>query len=152
MLAKVQSLVKSMLESADQQPAERSHNLQLAAAALLVEISAADFERHPEERQAVFDALSRVFELDEATVETLIADADHLVHTATSLYEFTSVLNDRCTHQDKLYLLEQCWRVAFADGHLDKYEDHRIRRLSELLHLSHREFIQTKLKVQPKVL
>lgn len=149
MLAKVQSLVKSMLESADQQPADRSHNLELAAAALLIEISAADFERHPEERRAVFDALSKVFELDEETVESLIDDADHLVHTATSLYEFTRVLNEHCTHQEKLYLLEQCWRVAFADGHLDKYEDHRIRRLSELLHIPHREFIQAKLKVQP---
>lgn len=149
MLAKVQFLVKSMLESADQQPAERSHNLQLAAAALLVEVSAADFERHPDERRAVFDALTKVFELDEATVESLIEDADHLVHTATSLFEFTRVLNDHCSHQEKLYLLEQCWRVAFADGHLDKYEDHRIRRLSELLHIPHREFIQTKLKVKP---
>lgn len=149
MLAKVQSLVKSMLESADQKPAERSHNLQLAAAALLIEVSAADFKRHPEERQAVFDALTKVFELDEATVESLIEDADQLVHTATSLYEFTRVLNEHCSHQEKLYLLEQCWRVAFADGHLDKYEDHRIRRLSELLHIPHREFIQTKLKVRP---
>ena len=149
MLAKVQSLVKSMLESTDQQPAERSHNLQLAAAALLIEVSAADFERHPEERRAVFNAMAKVFELDEATVESLIEDADHLVHTATSLYEFTRVLNDCCSHEEKRYLLEQCWRVAYADGHLDKYEDHRIRRLSELLHISHREFIQTKLKIQP---
>jgi uncharacterized tellurite resistance protein B-like protein len=148
MLAKVQSLVKSMLESADQ-PADKTRNLQLAAAALLVEVSAADFERHPEERRAIFDALSKVFELDHATVKSLVDGADHLVHTATSLYEFTRVLNDHCTHQEKLYLIEQCWRVAFADGHLDKYEDHRIRKLSDLLYIPHREFIQTKLKVQP---
>lgn len=149
MLAKVQLLVKSMLESTDQQPADKTHNLQLAAAALLVEVSAADFERHPEERRAISDALSKVFELDDETIESLVDDADHLVRTATSLYEFTRVLNDHCTHQEKLYLIEQCWRVAFADGHLDKYEDHRIRRLSDLLHIPHREFIQTKLKVQP---
>lgn len=148
MLAKVQALVKSMLESADQQPADKTHNLQIAAAALLVEVSAADFERHPEERRTIFNALSEVFELDDATVESLIEDADHLVRTATSLYEFTRVLNDHCTHQEKLYLIEQCWRVAFADGHLDKYEDHRIRKLSDLLYIPHREFIQTKLKVQ----
>lgn len=148
MLAKVQSLVKSMLESADQ-PADKTHSLQLAAAALLVEVSAADFERHPEERRAIFDALSNVFGLDHATVASLVDGADHLVHTATSLYEFTRVLNDHCTHQEKLYLIEQCWRVAFADGHLDKYEDHRIRKLSDLLYIPHREFIQTKLKVQP---
>lgn len=149
MLAKVQLLVKSMLESTDPKPADKAHNLQLAAAALLVEVSAADFERHPEERRAIFDALSKVFELDDETIESLVDDADHLVRTATSLYEFTRVLNDHCTHQEKLYLIEQCWRVAFADGHLDKYEDHRIRRLSDLLHIPHREFIQTKLKVQP---
>lgn len=150
MLAKVQSLVKSMFEAAEQQPAGRSHNLQLAAAALLIEVSAADFERHPEERKAVFDALTKVFELDETTVESLMEDADHLVHTATSLYEFTRVLNEHCTHEEKRYLVEQCWRVAYADGHLDKYEDHRIRRLSELLHIPHREFIQAKLKVHPR--
>jgi uncharacterized tellurite resistance protein B-like protein len=147
MLAKIQSLVKAELESSGEDDSGRTHNLDLAAAALLLEVSAADFQNHPEERQAIHDALAKVFHLEETVIEQLMADAESAVKEATSLYEFTRVLNDNCSHSEKMFLLEQCWRVAYADGRLDKYEDHRIRHLAELMYLSHREFIQTKLKI-----
>ena len=81
-------------------------------------------------------------------LQCLIHDAEQHQQDATSLYEFTSVLNEKCSQQEKFEILVNLWRVAFADGELDKYEDHRIRRIAELLNLSHREFIQAKLRVQ----
>ncbi len=144
MLAKIHSLIKSRLESSDTDQSAKADDLQLAAAALLIEVSAADFEHHPDERRAMFDALVNVFKLDETAVNELLVLAEQAAGDATSMYEFTSVLNESCSHDEKLYLLEQLWRVALADGHLDKYEDHRIRKLADLLYLSHREFIQAK--------
>jgi uncharacterized tellurite resistance protein B-like protein len=41
------------------------------------------------------------------------------------------------------------WELAYADGELDAHEEHRIRRLAGLLHVSHSEFIRTKLAAQP---
>ena len=37
------------------------------------------------------------------------------------------------------------WKVAKADNVIDKYEEHRIRKLSELLYINHTEFIKAKI-------
>lgn len=149
MLATIQSFIRSAIEPSREAGAdEPSTGLRLAAAALLVEVAAADFEQQPAEREAVKRALHQVFGLGEQTVEELVVDAQYHHHNATSLYEFTRVLNKGCTVEDKLEILTHMWRVAFADGRLDKYEDHRIRRVADLLHIPHRQFIQAKLKAQ----
>jgi uncharacterized tellurite resistance protein B-like protein len=128
--------------SAPQQTRER--DLQLAAAVLLLEVSYADFEKQPEEKAAIFHALSRVFNLSDDEVAGLYKDAVGSADRAVSLYEFTALINQECSREEKRNLLEQLWRVAFADGRLDKYEDHRIRRIADLLHMPHREFIRSK--------
>ena len=148
MLAKLQQLFQSSGAAATND--SREHALELAAAVLLVEVSMADFDINSAERQAVFDALSRVFRLNGEELKELAVDAERTVQDATSLHAFTRVINDQCSREEKLKLLEQFWRVAYADGRIDKYEDHRIRRLSDLLHLSHKEFMQAKLKVLNK--
>ncbi len=37
------------------------------------------------------------------------------------------------------------WKVAYADGELASIEEHIIRKIADLLHLRHSEYIQTKL-------
>ncbi|MBI3171641.1 MAG: TerB family tellurite resistance protein, partial [Hydrocarboniphaga effusa] len=41
-------------------------------------------------------------------------------------------------------LLGLLWRVAYADGKLEANEEHLLRRLSDLLHLSHGDFIRAR--------
>ncbi len=143
MLAKIQALF-----SGPDEPVAKSHGLELAAAALLVEVSAADFELQAAEAKTIVSALQKVFDLDVAEADELMALAADTAEAATSMYEFTKVLNEHCSHLEKNYLLEQLWRVAFADGHIDKYEDHRIRRIADLLYLSHGDFIRAKLRAE----
>jgi uncharacterized tellurite resistance protein B-like protein len=148
MLATIQSFIESAVNRRSDSVKEKTHSLQLAAAALMVEVAAADFDRQPGERAAIFRALQNSFGLAEEDLQDLIADGERHQQDAISLYEFTSVINERCNQQEKFEILVNLWRVAFADGRLDKYEDHRIRRIAELLNLSHREFIQAKLRVE----
>ena len=63
-----------------------------------------------------------------------------------SLYEWTSRINDSCTYADKKRLMEHLWDVAFADQVVDKYEDYTIRKIAELLHVKHKDFIKAKLR------
>jgi len=67
---------------------------------------------------------------------------------ATDFYQFTQLVNDHYSYQDKVKLMENLWRVAHADGRLDRYEEHFLRRVSGLLHLSHSDFIQTKISAR----
>jgi uncharacterized tellurite resistance protein B-like protein len=41
------------------------------------------------------------------------------------------------------------WEVAYADGRVDRYEDHMIRKVADLLYLSHNDFIRMKLASRP---
>ncbi len=148
MLATIQSFINSAVSRDLSTAQEQGIGLQLAAAALMIEVAAADFEQSPEEREALVAALEKSFDLSAHDLQELVADAEQHHQDATSLYQFTSVLNENCTQPEKFQILVNLWRVAFADGELDKYEDHRIRRIAELLNLSHREFIQAKLKVE----
>ncbi len=127
--------------------AQSERRLQLAAAALLIELGKADYVRDSREQDAIIAAIRSCYDLDEATVAGLLADAERASANATSLYEFTSVINQQCSEAEKFSLIQQLWRVAAADGNIDKYEDHLIRQIAELLYVSHPQFIRAKLTV-----
>lgn len=135
----------------DSREDEREHAYQLATAALLMEISRADREIHDDERDAVVRAMQKVFELDESETQTLVELAEEEAENATSLYEFTRLINDNFDHRQKQHVIEMLWQVAFADGHADEYEVHLIRRIADLIHVPHKGFIRAKLKVQSEI-
>lgn len=123
---------------------EREHAYRLATAALLVEVSRADFAVEPAERSAVAAAVRRAFGLDEAETAELIALAEAEVDEAVSLYEFTSLVDRHFDAAQKVRVIELLWQVAFADGDLDKYEEHLVRRIADLIHVRHRAYIRAR--------
>ena len=123
---------------------ERGRACRIAGAALLVEMSRADYEVTPVERGAIERALRHVFELDPAETAALYREAERHADEATSLYEFTRLINDHFRPDEKEKLIELLWFVAFSDGALDKYEEHLVRRVADLIHVSHGTFIRTK--------
>lgn len=123
--------------------------LEVAGLALLLEIARADHTSTAAERKAIAVAAAHVFGVPAAAADALIAEADTAVDEAVSLFEFTSILNKRLDLQAKSRLLEHLWRVAYADGSLDHYEEHYLRKIADLLHLSHRDLIRAKLAVAP---
>ncbi|RDL46064.1 TerB family tellurite resistance protein [Marinomonas piezotolerans] len=120
---------------------------QRAVAALLLEIIIADDEIHPDEELKAKDAIKSVSQLGD-DVDSLFDEVKAGIHDVNDSYQFTKVINANASVEQKLELLKDLWRVAFADGDLDAYEDHRIRKISELLFMPHSEFIQTKIAVQ----
>lgn len=119
--------------------------LPLAACALLVEVMRIDGEVSEAERRTVLEAMAQTFDLPGERLEELLALAEREVAEAVDQYQFTRLINERFTPEEKARLVEMLWRVAFADGRLDKHEEYVIRKLTELLHLPHRVFIQAKL-------
>ena len=130
------------VEAAD--PAEQEHAYQLAAAALLIEMTRADHDVKGVERSAVADAVRRAFELDPAEAAELLALAEREADAATSLYEFTRLINRHFDRTQKEHMVELLWHVALADGEIDKYEDHLVRKVADLIHVPHLAFIRAK--------
>lgn len=154
MLGAIRQFLSSQLalidrESTDAAKAERGY--QLATAALLLEMTRADFEIAPEELDAVVAAIKRAFALTDQETQNLLELAELEVEQAVSLHEFTSTINAYLSPDQKDHVVELLWEIAFADGKLDKYEDHLVRKVADLLHVRHRDFIKAKHKVQAKL-
>lgn len=124
--------------------AEPDHSLELASAALLMEIARADQSISAVEREAMANAMRRVCHLSDDEIESMIKTSEQAVEEAVSLYDFTAVINDRFSRAQKVELIELLWRVAFSDRELDRYEEYYIRKIADLLHVSHKDFINTK--------
>ena len=127
---------------------ENSHPLALATAALLFEVARSDFEQDEVEYETIVRHLKAAFDLSPEELEMVTTESEHRVEHATSLYEFTRTINDNCTPQERIQLIEAMWQVAYADGELSKYEDHLIRRTADLLYVAHTDFIRGKHRAQ----
>ncbi len=139
-------VLKSLFEPARRATEEdRQYGLRLAAAALLVETARADFAQDPAEITRLGELLATALRLEAAEVSALVAAARDSVEEATSLYDYTRVINDHCTPEQKVQLVSAMWVVAYADGDADKYEEHLIRNVSDLLYVPHSHYIQCKL-------
>lgn len=122
--------------------------LELAAAALLCEVMRADYQRDDAELAVLRETLKARYKLTDSAVEKLMTLAEQEVESSVDHYRFVSLLNKFYTEQQRFSLVESMWRLAYADGELDPLEEHRIRRIAELLYLSHSDFIRAKLKAQ----
>jgi uncharacterized tellurite resistance protein B-like protein len=65
------------------------------------------------------------------------------------MYQFTQQVNEHCSVQDKFDLIAGMWRIAYADGELDKYEEYVIRKVADLIHVAHSDFIRAKHHSRP---
>lgn len=123
----------------------------LAAAVLLLELTRADAEHHPAEAAALREGLVRDFAVTDATLDALLAAADKTAKESVSLYAFAQTLNRSMDQAEKRALVELLWQVSLADGRVDPHEEHLLRRMADMLHLSHGDFIRAKHRAQEKI-
>lgn len=136
-------------ESENQEP--DNHQLAVAATALMVQLSRADHNEDERELQTIVDCAVKAHQVTRDEAEAILQDALDHADDATSMYEFTGQINEHLDQNAKQSLLESIWRVAFADGRIDKYEEHLIRRMADLLHLNHREYMQARHRAENSV-
>lgn len=116
----------------------------LACAALLIEVAVIDQKFDQKEFEAMQNILTESFNIEEKDCKELIDSAKQESSDASSTYQFTQLVNQHCSNEDKFSLLEGMWRIAYADNELDKYEEYIIRKVSDLIHMSHSDFIRAK--------
>jgi len=145
MLRALQDLFTAVTSGPAADPADQEHALQLACAVLLVEVMRAEPDMPETERAAVLAALRRKFTLAPDELERLVELAEEKARTANDFFGFTSTLNDRFTHPQKVRIIELMWGVAYADGEIDAGENHVISKVAGLLHVTHGEYIAAKM-------
>tara|TARA_B100001250_G_scaffold109744_1_gene92706 strand:+ start:860 stop:1312 length:453 start_codon:yes stop_codon:yes gene_type:complete len=146
MIKGIKNLISNFSKQEEDKEEEKISSLDKACSALLIEVAYADKVFDESEITSLKESLKETYNLDDEIINELVLDAKKTVDESTSLYEYTRVVNDEFTYSDKLELLSRIWKLAFADGNLDKYEDHIIRKISDLIHVSHSDFIKIKLE------
>ena len=121
----------------------------LASAALLVEVALTDQKLEHSEVSALLQALQQQFQLDKAACQQLYELAQEEAQNATSTHQFTQLVNQYSSPEEKFELIKSMWSIAYADNQLDKYEEAMIRKVAELIYVSHSDFIRAKHIVRP---
>ena len=148
MLAQIREFFEQHLNPGAGSERDPEEALRLAAAALLLEMTRMDQKVLAEELAAVTQALRDTFQLSESQVKDLLACAEAERAHSTDYYQFTSLINQFYDAGQKATLIELLWRVAYADKSLDKYEEHMVRKIADLLYVPHGAFIAAKHRAQ----
>lgn len=152
MLSAVKKFFEDNIRSTGtESPASSAHALHVATAALMIEVMRADYDVSEAERRTIAARLQAQLDLNAKEIETLIELAEREAREATDYFQFTSLINRELQPQQKIEVMESLWRVALADGQLDKYERHFLRKLGELLHLSQADFYAAKERARRSV-
>ena len=137
---------RSIAPHAGESGADAAHRLKVAAAVLLVEVARSDHEFTATERESVLASVQRNFGLTQAEAQELLRLAEAESNEAHDIYQFVSAINAGFTPERKALLVEELWRAALADSNLQGHEEHLIRRVADMLHLPHSQFIAAKLR------
>ena len=119
--------------------------LAIAAGVLMLEIARADDEIDDLEKEVVIEGVKNILHKTNHEINEIFQKVIAVVEESVSFFEFTSLINDSCSRKEKYDLLVILWKVAYADGQLDKYEEYYIRKIKDLLYLSQSDFIKAKL-------
>jgi uncharacterized tellurite resistance protein B-like protein len=129
--------------------ADAEHRLRLATAALFVEMMRVDFQVTDEERRNLETVVRETLGLDPDETRELLALAEEEVDAAVELFQFTRLIDESFSTEQKALLVERLWRIAYADAHVDRLEEHLVRKIANLLHVSHRDYIAAKQAARP---
>ena len=148
MLSKLKDFLAAFIPPGDSDP-HPQHTLQLATAVLLIEIMQSDFESTDAEQAAVMRILKERFHLSDSEVLQLMKRGKQTAKAANDYYQFTSLINRKLTKPEKIQIIEYMWQVAYTDKHISAHENHLMRKIADLLYLSHREYISAKMRAKP---
>jgi len=148
MISRITAFFDSLGENTQHSTSLSHDELQIATAALLIEVATIDQRLDSVELLSLSRALASRFTLSGEELDLLIDHAKTASQEAASLYEFTQLINRHCDDKQKYVLACELWEVAYADTVLDKHEEHIIRRICDLIHLRHKDFIRAKQKAR----
>ena len=140
-------LLKSLTVQPEQEEPGRFDRIQVATCVILLEVAKFDFDFSSIEKETTKAILKHEFDIPEEAIEDLMKISEEKREDSVDLWEFTNVINQNFSREEKIRIIEAAWKIIYADDKLDKYEDHYVHVLADLLRLRHDELIEAKLQV-----
>ena len=143
-------LLKSPPVETGLQEQSEQDRVMLATCVILLEVARSDDEFSSIEKTTIASILNKEFLISEEAIEELMGIAHRKREESIDLWEFTHLINENYSIEEKKKVVELAWKVIYADSKLDKYEDHLVHKLARLLRLDHSDLIEAKLKVKQR--
>lgn len=99
------------------------------------------------EQRKLRSLLKSRFELDDASVDELIATATRVEGELIDLYRFTSLIMRSIDEKGRARIVEMMWELVYADDHVSEFEESVVWRSADLLGVSSTERIALKNRV-----
>ena len=148
MIAKIRRFFEDNLLLNDQNPQGTEKQIELACITLMIELAKVDQSIDENELNTIRKAAEKIFNIPDEKIDEVIELALEESKQSTSLYQFTELVNNHYSDDMKYQLILTMWKVAFADGELNKYEEHLIRKIAELTYVPHLKFMEAKFNAQ----
>ena len=142
---------KSMITIPADEEDSSQKKLQIATCALFYEMAKADEDFSDEEYEMIISIMKEKFALEDSEVNKLMSLTEERIKQSVSIYEFTTLLDQNFSKDEKLELMKNLWRLIYTDKKLDKYEDNLVKRIGDMLKLEHKEVIESKLIVKSEI-
>mgnify|MGYP006216224621 FL=1 len=137
-------LFKNLFKTKEIEEENKDSSIQKSICSLMIEVAYADNQLDESELKAMVNSLSKL-DIEKEEIQEIVDATLAKSKESISFYEHTRILNDQLDYDQKKEVLNSVWAIAFADGEMDKHEEHLIRRIADLLYLNHKDFINAKL-------
>jgi len=149
MFERLKSVFLQPGETGDVSDEDDPGRIRIATAVILLEVANSDDDFSDTERDTVVSILKDSFRLSNEEVSELLSVSDEERRGSVDMWHFANIINENYSEGEKFSVMENIWRVIYADGRLDKYEDHIVHKLAAILHVPHSQMIEAKLKYLP---
>lgn len=146
-------LIKKVLGDKSEKKAKngKDEDAHVALCVLLLEAAYADGECSDEEKEHVVSTLTTKCGFPKEEIDELIASGYRERGDSVDLFRFTRYMNNNFTKQEKISVMEDVWRIIHIDGRLEAHEDHFVHKLANLLRLTHKDLIDSKVKARQQL-
>lgn len=147
----IRELIGSVVEaisSTETKAEDRDEALRMATAVLLIEVARADSDFSESEFDTLLQLVADHFELPAQDAAELVIAANDKADDIVSVHEFTQLLHQHLGEDEKARIVGLLWKIAYADGRLDKYEDSLVLKISDLLYVSRGRVMRLKYDAQ----
>jgi uncharacterized tellurite resistance protein B-like protein len=148
MISKLLHALRHALKSETTLPNLDSTTLNEAIATLLIEAARVDNNTTEADIAEAKKSLKSLANINSEQADVLIRKASLPKNRPTSYLPLTRTINQNLDYDQKCILIGAMWTIAHSDSHIDPHEDHIIRKISDLIYVSHRDFINQKIKSQ----
>ena len=122
----------------------------IASLTLMLEVAWADHDISNEEKRIILAALQETFDKTTDEANDLFENAVSLHKVSVGSYHYTKLINEQFSYEDKKEIIFVLWQIADSDQNIDQWEEYTIRKLADLLHVDHSDFIDGKLRTKQK--